>query len=101
MGAEKDRARNFIEWEPFMRRRATDAVVIMSAFVPQSVSSSYDFDIKRSPHGCWIARDRAGLSGGTFFTRKAAVRFALYEVGGDSDRVHVHRNSVDRRSRGP
>jgi hypothetical protein len=63
----------------------------MPAFVPQFVCSPYDFDIKRSPHGCWTVRDRAGLTGGTFFTREDAVRFALFEVGGDSARVHVLR----------
>ena len=63
----------------------------MPGFFPQRVSSPYDFDIKRSPHGCWTVRDRAGLTGGTFFTRKDAVRFALFEVGGDSARVHVLR----------
>ena len=61
----------------------------MPAFVPQFVSSPYEFDIKRSPHGCWIARDCSGLTGGTFFTREDAVRFALFEVGGDRARVHV------------
>jgi|AP3Bu8745761321_1050154.scaffolds.fasta_scaffold47001_1 hypothetical protein len=61
----------------------------MPAFAPQFGCSPYDFDIKRSPHGCWTARDRAGLTGGTFFTREDAVRFALFEVGGDSARVHL------------
>jgi len=65
----------------------------MPGFFPQRVSSPYDFDIKRSPHGCWTVRDRAGLTGGTFFTRKDAVRFALFEVGGDSARVHVQREA--------
>ena len=45
----------------------------MPGFFPQRVSSPYDFDIKRSPHGCWTVRDRAGLTGGTFFTREDAV----------------------------
>jgi hypothetical protein len=61
----------------------------MPAFTPRPVRSAYDFDIKRSLHGCWIARDRAGLTGGTFFSRKDALRFALFEVGGDSARVHL------------
>jgi hypothetical protein len=71
--------------------RETDAVITMPAFTPQLVHSSYDFDIKRTLHGCWIARDRAGLSGGTFFSRKDAIRFALFEVGGDGARVHLLR----------
>ena len=70
----------------------------MPAFFPQFVRSPYDFDIKRSPHGCWTVRDRAGLTGGTFFTREDAVRFALFEVDGDSARVHVLREA--RQARG-
>jgi len=61
----------------------------MTAFFPQAVDTPYHFDIKRSREGCWIARDRGGLAGGTFLTCKDAVRFALFEVGGDSARVHV------------
>ena len=74
-----------------MWRLETDAVITMPAFAPQFVCSPYDFDIKPSPHGCWTVRDRAGHTGGTFFTREAAVRFALFEVGGDSAGVHVLR----------
>jgi hypothetical protein len=61
----------------------------MSAFIPRPVCSPYDFEIKRNLHGCWVARDRAGLTGGTFFSRKDALRFALFEVGGDNARVHL------------
>jgi hypothetical protein len=61
----------------------------MPGFVPQPVCTPYHFDIKRSRQGCWVARDRGGLTGGTFLTCKDAVRFALFEVGGDSARVHV------------
>ncbi len=64
----------------------------MPIFVPQRISSSSDFDIKRSSRGYWIVRDRDGLIGGTFLTSKDALRFALFETGGDSARVHtLHR----------
>ena len=85
----QDRARNFIALGPFMRMSETDAVIQMPGFVPQPVCTPYHFEIKRSRQGCWIARDRGGLTGGTFLTCKDALRFALFEVGGDSARVHV------------
>jgi hypothetical protein len=65
-------------------RRETDAVISMPAFVPQRICPPYHFDIKRNRQGYWIARDRDGLAGGTFLTCKDAVRFALFETGGDS-----------------
>lgn len=61
----------------------------MPIFVPQRISSSSDFDIKRSSRGYWIVRDRDGLIGGTFLTSKDALRFALFETAGDSARVHT------------
>jgi len=62
----------------------------MTDFVPLRVYPSYHFDIKRSLRGYWIARDRHGLAGGTFLTRKDALRFALFESGGDSACVHAY-----------
>jgi hypothetical protein len=85
----QDRARNFIPQGPFMWMSETDGVITMPGFVAQPVCTPYHFDIRRSRQGCWIARDRGGLAGGTFLTCKEAVRFALFEVGGDSARVHV------------
>jgi hypothetical protein len=67
--------------------RETDTVITMPAFVPQRISPPYHFDIKRNRQGYWIARDR--LAGGTFLTCKDAVRFALFETGGDSAHVHT------------
>ena len=61
----------------------------MPAFVPQRICPPYDFDIKRNRQGYWVARDRDGLAGGTFLTCKDAVRFALFETGGDSAHVHT------------
>ena len=46
----------------------------MPAFAFQHVYSPHHFDIKRNRHGYWIARDRDGLVGGTFLTRKDALR---------------------------
>jgi hypothetical protein len=65
----------------------------MNDFVPRRVTSPYHFEIKHDPHGHWTARDREGLTGGTFFTRKDALRFALAETGRDRSHVHVLRAS--------
>jgi hypothetical protein len=62
----------------------------MPAFAPQRVYSPHHFDIKRNRHGYWIASDRGGLVGGTFLTRKDALRFALFETDGDSAHVHTY-----------
>jgi hypothetical protein len=63
----------------------------MSDFVPRPVATSYDFDIEHDGGGYWTARDRGGLTGGTFLTRQAAMRFALFETGGDRRHVHLVR----------
>jgi hypothetical protein len=62
----------------------------MPDFFPIRICSPYDFDIKRNRQGFWIVRDRCGLAGGTFLTRKDALRFALFESGGDTTHVHTH-----------
>jgi hypothetical protein len=64
--------------------------IAMPDFVPIRICPPYHFDIKRNRRGYWIVRDRSGLSGGTFLTRKDALRFALFESGGDSARVHAY-----------
>lgn len=61
----------------------------MPCFAPQRVCTPYEFDIKRSRRGYWTVRDRNGLIGGTFLTREDALRFALFEVGGDGTHIHV------------
>jgi hypothetical protein len=63
----------------------------MSDFVPRRIDPPYHFDIEHDPHGRWTARDRDGLAGGTFLTRKDAMRFALSETGGNRGHVHVSR----------
>jgi hypothetical protein len=65
----------------------------MSNFVPRRVDAPYDFEIMHNPHGHWTALDRGGLTGGTFLTRKDAMRFALSETGGDRRHVHVLRSA--------
>ena len=62
----------------------------MPNFVPTRICLPYDFDVKRNRQGLWIVRDRCGLVGGTFLTRKDAVYFALFEAGGDTTHVHTH-----------
>jgi len=62
----------------------------MPDFVPMRICPPYHFDIKRNRRGYWIVRDHCGLSGGTFLTQKDALRFALFESGGDSARVHTY-----------
>jgi hypothetical protein len=62
----------------------------MPDFLPIRIYTPYDFDIKRNRNGYWIVRDRCGLTGGTFVTRKDALRFALFESGGDSTHVHTY-----------
>jgi hypothetical protein len=65
----------------------------MSDFVPRRIYPPYHFDIEHDPHGHWTARDRDGLAGGTFLTRKDAMRFALAETGGNRGNIHVVRAS--------
>jgi hypothetical protein len=62
----------------------------MPAFVPKLVCPPYHFDIRRNRRGYWVARGRDGLAGGTFLTRKNAVRFALFETGGNSAHVNTY-----------
>ena len=62
----------------------------MPNFAPTRICLPYDFDVKRNRQGLWIVRDRCGLAGGIFLTRKDAVHFALFEAGGDTTHVHTH-----------
>jgi hypothetical protein len=79
----------------------------MSDFVPRHIPTPYHFDIRHDRQGHWIARDRDGLTGGIFLTCKDAVRFALFETGGDSAHVHVlpdypaPRSPISRRQKPP
>lgn len=48
----------------------------------------HHFDIARSDRGLWRVEDRDRLIGGTFRTRKDAVRFAMFETDGDRTCIH-------------
>ena len=61
----------------------------MSSFAPSHVSTPYHFEIAQNARGYWVAKDKKGLIGGVFRTRKDALRFALFEVGGDSSCVQL------------
>ena len=61
----------------------------MSSFAPQPVFTHYYFEIVQDRRGYWLAKEREGLIGGVFRTQKDALRFALFEVAGDSSCVRV------------
>ena len=61
----------------------------MSSFAPLPVSTPHHFEIAQNGRGYWVAKDKEGLIGGVFRTQKDALRFALFEVGGDSACVQV------------
>jgi hypothetical protein len=61
----------------------------MSSFAPSHVSTPYHFEIARNARGYWVAKDKEGLIGGVFRTQKDALRFALFEVGGDRSCVQL------------
>ena len=47
------------------------------------------FVVGTDAEGHWIARDRAGLIGGIFISREAAIDFAEFEVEHDPTAVEV------------
>jgi hypothetical protein len=61
----------------------------MSTFAPRPVLAPHHFEIAENGRGYWVAQDREGLIGGVFRTQKDALRFALFEVAGDSACVQV------------
>ena len=61
----------------------------MSSFAPQAVFTPHHFEIAENARGYWVAKDKEGLIGGVFRTQKDALRFALFEVAGDSACVRV------------
>ena len=75
---------------PFIEDPKQSWQIAMSNFLPTRICLPYDFDVKRNRQGPWIVRDRCGLAGGTFLTRKDALHFALFESGGDTTHVHTH-----------
>jgi hypothetical protein len=61
----------------------------MSSFAPQPVLTPRHFEIAENGRGYWVAKDKEGLIGGVFRSQKDALRFALFEVAGDSARVRL------------
>ena len=61
----------------------------MSSFAPQPILTSRNFEIVENRRGYWVAKDKEGLIGGVFRSQKDALRFALFEVAGDSARVRL------------
>jgi len=61
----------------------------MSSFAPQPVLTPHHFEIVENGRGYWLAKDEEGLIGGVFRSQKDALRFALFEVAGDSARVRL------------
>jgi hypothetical protein len=61
----------------------------MSHFAPQAALTPHHFEIAENARGYWVAKDKEGLIGGVFRTQKDALRFALFEVAGDSAYVRV------------
>jgi hypothetical protein len=61
----------------------------MSSFAPQAVFAPHQFEIAENARGYWVAKDKEGLIGGVFRTQKDALRFALFEVAGNSACVRV------------
>jgi hypothetical protein len=50
----------------------------MSSFAPRPVLAPHHFEIAENGRGYWVARDREGLIGGVFRTKKDALRFAPF-----------------------
>jgi hypothetical protein len=69
----------------------------MSSFAPLRALAPHLFEIIENERGYWIAKDKEGLIGGVFRTQKDALRFALFEVGGDSACVQVLQPKSKRR----
>jgi hypothetical protein len=69
----------------------------MSIFAPLPALAPYNFEIIENERGYWVAKDKEGLIGGVFRTQKDALRFVLFEVGGNSARVHVLPPKPERR----
>ena len=61
----------------------------MSSFAPQPVPTRYHFEIAEDGRGHWVAKEKQGLIGGVFRSRKDALRFALFEVAGDGASARV------------
>lgn len=56
----------------------------MCSFATLTVFTPHRFEITENERGYWVAKDKEGLIGGVFRCQKDAIRFALFEVAGDS-----------------
>jgi hypothetical protein len=61
----------------------------MSCFTPQAIALPNHFEITENERGYWVASEEEGRIGGVFRTQKDALRFALFEAGGDSACVRL------------
>src|SRR5947209_19208939 len=61
----------------------------MTSFAPTAALTLHHFEVSENGRGYWVAKDKEGLIGGVFRTQKDALRFALFEAGGDSACVQV------------
>lgn len=68
----------------------------MSSFAPRAAFTPHHFEVSENGRGYWIAEDEEGLIGGVFRTQKDAIRFALFEVAGDTSCVRVRAPSKPR-----
>jgi hypothetical protein len=68
------------------------AMLQAAYLAPLSRAEPHHFDIARRARGLWSVADRDGLIGGTFRTRKDAVRFAMFETDGNKACIHFRRS---------
>lgn len=54
-----------------------------------------EFTIRRNTRGRWIVSEIHGQTKGIFTSLTGALRFALSEVDGDVDRVHIAASEDD------
>ena len=68
----------------------------MTEFFPRRTYRLRHFDIRHDRHGHWTANDREGLVGGTFVSRQDAMRFVVFEAGGNPAYIHEARKPLPR-----
>jgi hypothetical protein len=61
----------------------------MIAFAPRAAVVPHHFEVAENDRGYWVASEQDGLVGGVFRTQKDALRFAVFEAGGDSACVRL------------
>jgi len=58
-------------------------------FCTTTCTHALPFEIAEDGRGHWVAKEKQGLIGGVFRSRKDALRFALFEVAGDGASARV------------